>query len=147
MGFQYKFSKILTLKEQEKDEAVAVYMQAVNQFESVANKLYKKMKKKEDLEAYQAEQLKKGLSVQEIRHQQTFIANLEKSIHEYQRMVMNARNKMEFHRQQLLDKNIEVKKYSKLKQRNFIQYVEDEKQKENKYMDEVSIQQFVNRTN
>lgn len=36
MKYQYKFEKILTLKEREKDEALATYQKAVKRFENVA---------------------------------------------------------------------------------------------------------------
>lgn len=146
MGYEYKFSKILKVKENEKDKVLAVYFEAVSKFEQVAEKLYEFMKKKEDLEAFQLERLGNGLPVQEIQHHQQFIENLQKSIDYYQQLVMNARNQMEFYRERLIEKNVEVKKYEKIRERDFMRFTEDMKQSENKQMDEISIQQFVNRT-
>lgn len=147
MSFVYKFSKILSLREKEKDEAATVYFESVRKFEQVAEELYKKLKKKEAIEAFQAGQLAKGLSVQAIQHHQKFIANLDQSIDYYQQMVIHARNQMEFHRERLLEKNVEVKKYEKIKQHDYSKFLLAEKQQESKQLDEVSIQQFVNRSN
>ncbi|WP_210363820.1 flagellar export protein FliJ [Bacillus sp. REN3] len=145
MRFQYKFEKILSLKSREKEEAQAVYEEAVKKFEEAADKLYHLLKKKEDLESYQSSKLTNGLQVQEIRHHQQFIGNLEKSIEHCQKIVMNARNMMNFQQSQLMEKNIEVKKYEKIKEKDHLQFLADEKYAEGRMMDEISIQQYMNR--
>lgn len=147
MGYEYKFAKVLKVKENEKEQMLAVYYEAVSNFETVAKKLYELMKKKEDLEQYQSERLNKGLSIQDIQHYQQFIDNLERSIDHYQLLVINARNQMEYYQARLVEKNVEVKKYEKIKERDYARYLEEEKHAENRQMDEVSIQQFVNRAN
>lgn len=143
--FHFKFEKIMTLKEREKDEALSVYNESVKRFEQVAEKLYELMRKKEDLEEFQAKRLEAGLPVQEIRHHQHFIANLQKSIDQYQKTVINARNHMNFHQEKLLQKNIEVKKYIKMKEKGQYEFFEWLKQDEAKHMDDISIQHFVHR--
>lgn len=145
MTYQFKFEKIMTLKEREKDEALSVYNESVKRFEQAAEKLYELMKRKEDLEEYQSRRLVEGLPVQEVRHHQQFIVNLQKSIDQYLRMVMNARNHMNFNQEKLLQKNIEVKKYVKIKEKGEIEFLELLKQDEAKEMDDISIQQFVHR--
>lgn len=145
MAYQFKFEKIMTLKEREKDEALSVYNESVKNFEKAAEKLYELMKKKEDLEEFQSRRLTEGLPVQEIRHHQQFINNLQKSIDQYQKMVMNARHHMTFNQEKLLQKNIEVKKYVKIKEKDQIEYLDLLKQVEAKEMDDISIQQFVHR--
>ncbi|MFE8695183.1 flagellar export protein FliJ [Cytobacillus sp. FJAT-53684] len=145
MQFQYKFEKILTIKEREKDEALNIYNQAVKKFEEAAEKLYGFLKKKEDLESYQSSKLVNGLSVQEIRHHQHFILNLEKTINHYQQIVVNARNHMNFYQEKLMEKNIEVKKYEKIKEKDLTNFAENLKQLEGKQMDDISIQQYMSR--
>ena len=97
MRYRFKFEKIMMVKEREKDEALSVYNDSVKRFEDVAEKLYESLKKKEDLENYQSLRLENGLPVQEIRHHQHFILNLQKTIDHFQKMVMNARNQMNFY--------------------------------------------------
>ncbi|PLR97274.1 flagellar export protein FliJ [Bacillus sp. T33-2] len=147
MVYQYKFEKILTLRSREKDEAQAVYQDTVRKFEDAAEHLYRLLKKKEDMESFQSERLQKGLPVQEIRHHQQFIGNLQKTIEHYQQMVINARNRMNYQQVQLMEKNIEVKKYEKIREKDFHQYIANEKYEEGKMMDEISIQQYMNRGN
>ena len=70
----------MMVKEREKDEALSIYNDSVKRFEDVAEKLYESLRKKEDIENYQSLRLENGLSVQEIRHHQHFILNLQKTI-------------------------------------------------------------------
>ncbi|WP_026585534.1 flagellar export protein FliJ [Bacillus sp. J33] len=147
MHYEFKFNKILRIKEREKDQAFDVYSEAVKRFEEAAGKLYELLKKKEDLEAYQQSRLIKGLPVQEIRHHQHFVYALEKSIGHYQKMVANARSQMNFQQEKLMEKNIEVKKYEKMKERDLDSFMEDMKQKEARQMDDISIQLYMNRGN
>lgn len=145
MRYEFKFHKILAVKEREKDEAVSVYQESVQKFEEVAEKLYELLKRKEDLEGYQSERLHGGLSIQEIRHHQQFISNIEKTIEHYQKMVINARNRMLLFQDKLTEKNIEVKKYEKIREKDYLKFTEDEKLVEGKQMDDISIQMYMNR--
>lgn len=147
MGYKYKFEKILSIREREKEEALSIFNDSIRKFEEVAEKLYSLLKKKEDLENYQSSRLREGLSVQEIRHHQQFIANMEKAIEHYQKMVINARNRMNFYQDKLMEKNIEVKKYEKMKEKDLLQFIEETKSLENKQMDDISIQFYMNRGN
>jgi flagellar protein FliJ len=145
MTYQFRFEKIMNIREREKEEALSVYNEAVKRFEEAAEKLYDLLKKKEDLENYQSERLQTGLPVQEIRHHQQFISSMQNSINYYQKMVMNARNHMNFHQEKLLQKNIEVKKYEKIKEKGHLKFLEGLKEDESKQMDDISIQHFVHR--
>ncbi|RSD28023.1 flagellar export protein FliJ [Mesobacillus subterraneus] len=145
MRYQFKFDKILSLKEREKDEVQVIYQDSVKKFEDAADRLYHLLKKKEDIETFQLDRLLNGLPVQEIRHHQQFIGNLEKSIAHYQKVVMNARNIMNYQQLQLTEKNMEVKKYEKIKEKDHLQFLADEKYEESRMMDEISIQQYMNR--
>lgn len=145
MNYQYKFARVLALREREKDEALSSYQESVKKFEEVAQKLYELLKKKEDLESYQAVGLQQGLAIIDIRHQQQFIGNIEKTIDYYQNMVINARNRMNLHQEKLMEKNIEVKKYEKIREKDFELFLKEFKLDENKQMDDISIQHFVHR--
>lgn len=135
----------MSLKEREKEEALSVYQDSVKKFEEVAEKLYELLKKKEQLEAFQLDGLKTGLSIVQIRHHQQFIGNLEKTIDHYQKMVMNARHRMNIYQEKLMDKNIEVKKFEKIREKDLGHFITDLKSTENKQMDDISIQHFMNR--
>ncbi|WP_409305424.1 flagellar export protein FliJ [Peribacillus sp. SCS-155] len=145
MIYQYKFDKILTIKEKEKNDAFSQYNEALKKFEEAAEKLYKLLKKKEDLQRFQQGKLDKGLSVQEIRHNQLFMDNLEKIIDHYQKEVIEARYRMSLQHENLMEKNMEVKKYEKIKEKDFHKFLEGLKEAESKNMDEISIQQYMSK--
>lgn len=137
----------MKLKEREKDEVLSTYNESVKRFEEAAESLFRSLKKKEDLESYQRSKLENGLSVQEIRHHQTFIHNLQKTIDHDQKVVVHTRNQMNFYQDKLLQKNIEVKKYEVLKEKGKIVFLEEIRQLEAKQMDDISIQQYMHRGN
>ena len=143
MSYQFKFEKILTIREREKEEASSAYNQSVTRFEEAAEKLYELLKRKEDLEAYQADKIATGLSVQEIRHHQQFVGNLAKTIEHAQKMVQNARNSMVYFQEKMLEKNMEVKKFVKIKEKDHTNYLALERAAEAKQMDDISLQQYM----
>ncbi|WP_336990084.1 flagellar export protein FliJ [Bacillus infantis] len=145
MQYQYRFEKVMSIREREKDEALDSYNQSVRRFEEAAGKLYELLKKKEDLEEFQFSKLASGLPVQEIRHYQHFIHSLEKTIEPYQQVVFNARNQMNYYQDKLTEKNIEVKKYEKMKEKDIVRFAESMKLEENRQMDDISIQLYANR--
>lgn len=140
MKFHYKFEKILDLREREKDMQILAYEDAVRQFEKVAKELYRLLKKKEDVEAEQARKMQAGLIVREIRSHQNFLNSLQKDIDALQQKVMLARQKMQFEQQKLIQKNIEVKKYEKIKEKEFARFLELVNHEDRKTMDELAMQ-------
>ncbi|MBM7603320.1 flagellar FliJ protein [Metabacillus crassostreae] len=147
MTFQFRFQKVMDIKENEKEKSLAEYNQSVNDFENMAHKLYESLKQKEILEENTLSGLHKGISVHEIRHYQQFVTNIEKTIAHYQKLVSLTRNRMNEQQVKLMQKNIEVKKYEKLKQKQQEDYLVDLKYIENKHMDDLSIQSYMYRGN
>lgn len=147
MAYQFKFEKIMKLKEREKEEVLSTYNESVKRFEEAAENLFRSLKKKEDIESYQRSKLENGLSVQEIRHHQSFIHNLQKTIDHDQKVVVHTRNQMNFYQDKLLQRNIEVKKYEVLKEKGKLVFLEELRQLEAKQMDDISIQQYMHRGN
>lgn len=145
MGYVFKLQKVLTMKENEKKQAVGEYNEAVQRFQEVAEKLYHFLKQKEQYEEIHKQKLQAGLLIQEIRHFQQFISNLERTIHHYQLLVMQAREQMQRKQIKLTELNIEVKKFEKMKEKYMQAVVDAERITENKWMDEISIQRFAHR--
>ena len=134
----YRFEKILTVCEQEKTETELAYKEAIRSFEEIATKLYELLKKKEDLIAFQQERLKIGSSIDEISHYSRFITSMERMIEEVQQRVVQARTKMNWHEQKLLEKNLEVRKYEKVREKDFAAYKEEQNRLETILLDEIS---------
>lgn len=147
MGYQYKFEKILNIREREQSEAVNRYNQAIARFEEAAQKLYDLLKQKEDLESAQQEKLLTGLSIIEMKQNQLFLGNLMKIIEHQQQIVMNTRNQMNFFQEKVKESTMEVKKYEKIKEKDLENYLSLEKFEDSKQMDEISLQQFMSKGN
>ena len=138
MKYNYRFEKILVVKDQEKTESELAFKESVQVFEEIATKLYDLLKKKEDLIEYQQERLKIGSSIDEINHYSKFIDSMEKSIEDAQQKVMQARAKMNWHEQKLLEKSLEVRKYEKMRERVHERFIEDQLHIEAIQLDELS---------
>ena len=110
--YNYRFGKILVVREQEKNESEMAYKESIRVFEGIATKLYDLLKKKENLINFQQERLQYGSSIDEINHYARFIDSLEKTITDVQQKVGQARAKMNWHEQKLLQKK-------NLKKQNF----------------------------
>ncbi|MDX8288365.1 flagellar export protein FliJ [Metabacillus indicus] len=147
MKYAYRFQKILELREMEKDQSLEAYQLSVADFEQAAEKLYTCLKKKEMLEEKTLFQLNSGMPVQEIRHFQQFVSNLEKTISHYQHLTASARERMNEKQQVLTEKNIEVKKYEKMREKHREVYVRWVKDTEIKSMDDLSVQSYAVRGN
>jgi len=147
MSINFRFQKIMDIKENEKEQSLAEYNQSVNDFETVANKLYESLKQKEVLEENTLSKLNHGMSVQEIRHYQQFVTNIEKTISHYQNLVLLTRNRMNEKQTKLMYQNMELKKYEKLKEKQYNEFVMTNKKIENKFMDDLSIQTYMYRGN
>lgn len=136
--YTYRFEKILTIREQEKKQTEQAYKESVRSFEEVATKLYDLLKKKEDLITYQNDRLAVGSSIDEIHHFATFIDSLERSITEVQKKVVQARAKMNWHEQKLLEENLEIRKFEKMREKDFAVFKSEQNRVETLYLDELS---------
>ncbi|WP_339198149.1 flagellar export protein FliJ [Solibacillus sp. FSL R5-0449] len=138
MKYNYRFEKILIVKDQEKTQSELAFKESVQVFEEIATKLYDLLKKKEDLIEYQQERLKVGSSIDEINHYSKFIDSMEKTIEDAQQKVMQARAKMNWYEEKLLEKSLEVRKYEKMRERDQERFIEDQLHIEAIQLDELS---------
>ena len=142
MNYAYRFEQILTVREQEKSETEQAYKESVRAFEEVATSLYELLRKKESLIAYQTERLKTGSTVDEIHQNARFLDSLEKMVDTVQQKVTQARAKMQWYEERLLEKNLEVRKYEKMKERDFEQFQQEQHRLEAIFLDELSTLTF-----
>lgn len=141
-NYTYRFEQILIVREQEKNETEQAYKVAVQAFEEVATKLYDLLRRKEELLAYQTERLQFGSTIDEIHQNARFLTSLEKTIDDVQQKVMQARAKMSWYEERLLEKNLEVRKYEKMKERDFEHFKEEQLRVEAIMLDEISTLAF-----
>ncbi|MGO4887780.1 flagellar export protein FliJ [Anaerobacillus sp. MEB173] len=145
MVFDYTLQKILDVKKREKNAVEGEYQEATKSFEEVATNLYNLLKKKEQLEFDYQGRLERGVMIGELQLSQSTIYLLENHINKVEVQTQQARNYMNSKKDELLEKSIELKKYEKMKELQYEQFVQHLKVEENKQMDEISTQQFINR--
>lgn len=141
----FKFERILSIKENEKQQKRLEYEAAMKHFEEAAFELYHCLKQKEELEHNHILSLRDGLSITELIQYSTYLQNLEVDIAQKQLYVFQAREKMQEKKQAYINQNIEVQKYEILKEKLNQRYALEQKSLENHIMDEISIQQYNNR--
>ena len=115
--YHYRFEKVLTFREQTAETGDEM-KHSIQAFEAVATKLYDLLKKKEDILLEQHEKMKTGFSVNGIHHYARYIDSLEKRIAIVQQEVMQARSKMNWFENKLLEKSLEVKKFEEMKDKD-----------------------------
>jgi flagellar FliJ protein len=138
LQYKYRFEKVLTIREQEKQQTEMAYKESVNAFEEVATRLYDLLKKKEDLMNVQTEKMTSGASIQEVHQFANFIDSLEKSINDCQQKVIQARTKMNWHEQKLVEKNLEVRKFEKMREKDLEAFKDEQDKAEMLMLDELS---------
>lgn len=136
-------SKILNVRENEKNDAQKVYKQSLDSFEAIATELYHLLKKKEVAEESYEGYLHTTAQIDIIKEQISYMEILNKKIIKLQNEVQTARTHMESKQMELTDAHIEVKKFEKIIDvRNQAEKVHLKKE-ENAFMDEISIQQYL----
>lgn len=143
--YQYKFSKVLTIREQEKSETELAYKESVLAFEKIATELYDLFKKKENTMDEHNERLTNGLSIDGIHHFTRYIEGLQKRIDIVQKEVIQARSKMNWFEERLLEKTLEVRKFEKMKERDFEYFQQEQQRLETIELDEISSLKFQNK--
>lgn len=141
------FHKLLDLKEKDKHVAQKNYQDSMDQFESVATRLYELLKKKEDKEAAYLSSVKKGLSIIDLNNYHTYVEQLSKQIEQLQHQVQSARSEMEQKQVELSESHIEYKKYEMLIDHKVEQRELERVAIDKKMMDEISVQQYINQGN
>lgn len=141
-AYNYRFEKVLTLREQQRDETEMAYKEAIQQFEEVAKQLYEQMKKKENTIEEQHRRMESGFSIDDLHNYARYIDALDKKIDVIQQKVINSRSKMQWYEEQLLEKNIEVKKFEKMKELSKQRFDAEMEHKEANQIDELSTMKF-----
>lgn len=141
------FSKILSVRENEKKDAQKEYHQSMKFFEEIATKLYNLLRKKEVAEESYESYLHKTTPIDLIKGQITYLEVLNKQIVSLQNEVQKARSNMESKQSILTDAHVEVKKYEKLIEVRQQTQEGNLKKAEKAFMDEISIQQYLTHKN
>jgi flagellar protein FliJ len=142
MSFQFSMEKVLSVKQKEKESIELELGEAVQAFESIAEEVYSLLKRKEDIENLSNQQFQQRIFVNDLQNTQRFILSMTNKIKELQPVLQRARERMQVIQQKLLQQTIEVKKYEKLKEKQFHAYEMELISYENKQNDEFSVLRY-----
>nr|WP_220127173.1 flagellar export protein FliJ [Halobacillus locisalis] len=133
------------LRNREKQEHLKSYQRAVATFEEKATMLYDTLKEKEVAERAFEDQLAKQTvqAVSFIQHQQ-YLERLDQRVKALQPEVNQARSQMNHKQAHLTNAHVEVKKFEKIIERKVEKREKWLKEEEMKFMDELSMQQYLN---
>ena len=145
MSFQFSLQKVLEMKDREKTTAEKSYTESVRNFESKATELYDMLKKREDLQHEKENQLADGLSIAGIQMTEHTLSYLQREIDRLESETNRLRKQMHEKQRYLTTKTIDLKKYEKMKEQQRESFVLQAKHEEMKFLDEISVQQFVRR--
>ncbi|WP_096269888.1 flagellar export protein FliJ [Paucisalibacillus globulus] len=136
-------TKILDIREKEKQDAQLAYRKSVDVFEEVATELLDLLRKKEAAESSYEQGLTSNMHLNFIQDQLAYIESLERKVAELQGKVSYARSNMEMKQQVLSDAHVETKKFEKIIEFRTSELLEKVKKVEESFMNEVSIQQYL----
>jgi flagellar protein FliJ len=142
MSFQFSMEKVLSVKQKEKESIELELGEAVQAFESIAEEIYSLLKRKEDIENLSNQQFQQRIVVNDLQNTQRFLLSMSNKIKELQPVLQRARERMQIIQQKLLQQTIEVKKYEKLKEKQFNAYEMELTLYENKQNDEFSVLRY-----
>ena len=140
-------SKILDIRENEKQVAQKAYNQSLDSFEKVATELYQILRKKERAEDSYDQFFHSLTPIDRIKEQANYIEQLNRQINNLQSRVQKARTDMESKQHLLSDAHVEVKKFEKLIEVRKETTATIQKKMEDAFMDEISITQFLSQKN
>lgn len=142
MSFHFSMEKVLSVKQKEKESIELELGEAVQAFESIAEEIYSLLKRKEDIENLSSQQFQQRIVVNDLQNTQRFLLSMSNKIKELQPVLQRARERMQVIQQKLLQQTIEVKKYEKLKEKQFNAYEMELTLYENKQNDEFSVLRY-----
>lgn len=142
MSFHFSMEKVLSVKQKEKETIEQELGEAVQAFESIAEEIYSLLKRKQDIENLSNHQYQQKMIVNDLQNTQRFLLSMTNKIKELQPVLQRARERMQIIQQKLLQQTIEVKKYEKLKEKQFTDYKLGLSTYENKQNDEFSVLRF-----
>jgi flagellar protein FliJ len=142
MSFQFSMEKVLSVKQKEKESIELELGEAVQAFESIAEEIYSLLKRKEDIENLSNQQFQQRIVVNDLQNTQRFLLSMANKIKELQPVLQRTRERMQVIQQKLLQQTIEVKKFEKLKEKQFNAYEMELTLYENKQNDEFSVLRY-----
>lgn len=142
-GFVFRFQKIMDIKENEKEEAKMVYAESLSRLREREQELDHLLNLQKQWELRWRELEKQPVSIQKLLEIQTYLGYLGQQIKQKRDKIFQAEQDADSFQQTLIDKSKELQVWEKWKNKSYTEYQEEEHQREQKFMDELGLQQYV----
>lgn len=140
--FSFELQSILDLKEQEEEALQKELIRLKNRYQEVKEELESVQQRKQEWATKLQTESKAGLDSATFRKYKNYIAYLKDQVEELQLQLQHWREKVDDCQQKLLEKLKEKKSLSKLKEQRYQEYWEEFLRQEQKFNDEVAINNF-----
>ncbi|EKN63681.1 flagellar biosynthesis chaperone [Neobacillus bataviensis LMG 21833] len=147
MSFQFRFEKILTMKEKEKDSAVQEMTIFKRMKENAEQQLLELVEKKESYIKDYHHLLRNSLRVTDIQEREHYIHYLNQQIEKFRKKVIDLTKEFNLKNNHLLAKNQEEKMWSSWREKSFEAYSEKINREEQHLLDEMAIIRYFHNQN
>ncbi len=135
--FQFKFQQMLNINEKLKDQKQIEFGKAVQSLELEKDKLIQLENSLNESVLALKESIQRKVSPRTVHEYNSFINLVKKQIVTQHKNVEQAEAYVEKVRAELAEALMEIKKYEKLKEKDYEQFIEEVKQKDNAFIDEI----------
>jgi flagellar protein FliJ len=147
MSFQFRFDKILTMKEKEKESALNEMNVARKMKELAEQQLLELVERKESYLLDYQTSMRMSLTVTEIQEREQYQHFLNKQIERERAKVANLTRELALKNQMLLAKNQEEKMWSTWRDKSYDAYAENLKREEQNVLDEMAVIRYFHNKN
>lgn len=143
--FVFKFQTMLNIKEKLKDQKQIEFGKAIQALEEEKNKkTFLENSLQESVDGLK-ECVQTKVSPRLVFEYNAYIKKIKDDIINQDKNIIKAEEIVEEVRTQLQEALMEIKKYEKLKEKDLQNYIEEEKQKENSFIDEIVTYKYTNK--
>ncbi|MEH7336026.1 flagellar export protein FliJ [Neobacillus drentensis] len=147
MSFQFRFEKILSMKEKEKESALNE-MNVFRKLKETAEKqLLDMIDKKESYLRDYERLMKNTLRITDIQESEQYIHFLNKQIEKLRKKVMELTKEFQVKNHLLLAKNQEEKMWSSWREKSFAEYTDKINREEQNLLDEMAVIRYFHHKN
>ncbi|OEG00403.1 flagellar export protein FliJ [Vulcanibacillus modesticaldus] len=141
-NFNFPFQKILDLKEKMREQVESSYLELnqrlISEKEKLTELITKKNKLQEELLTIQLN----GATIVEINQSQSYINHIEQLIARQLKSIGQIEKEIQKKRKELIKVKIDEKKWIKLKENKWQDYIDQSNKLEQKELDEIAIQRL-----
>ncbi|MCF6093836.1 flagellar export protein FliJ [Microaerobacter geothermalis] len=146
MSYQFRLQKILDMKGKEKEKAQWDLAGSSQQLFRDVQSLKSMLEEKEKMENMMLQLQQASVEIRKIKEIQAYLERLKLRVVNQKEEVKKTEMLVIKHQGVLADKNKEEKILKIMKEKDFLQYMEEEKRKEEKELGEIAIHQYIKHT-